>query len=62
MNKIKLSVIIPVYNVEKYLRRCLDSVIAQTLLGDIIVYCKTGIKDGGLVNSIKSFHHIKFNI
>ena len=30
MNNIQVSVIIPVYNVEQYLRQCLDSVINQT--------------------------------
>ena len=30
MKDIKVSVIIPVYNVEKYLRQCLDSVVNQT--------------------------------
>ena len=26
----KVSVIIPIYNVEEYLRRCLDSIVSQT--------------------------------
>ena len=30
-NKFKISVILPVYNVEKYLHRCMDSIISQTM-------------------------------
>lgn len=30
-NEIKVSVIIPVYNVEKYLEQCLDSIVNQTM-------------------------------
>ncbi len=43
----KLSVIIPVYNVENYLKECLDSIINQTL-EDIEIIC---IDDGSTDNS-----------
>ena len=44
----KISVIIPVYNVEKYLRECLDSVINQTLK-DIEIIC---VNDGSTDSSM----------
>ena len=45
----KISIIIPVYNVEKYLRECLDSCINQTL-EDIEIIC---VDDASPDNSIK---------
>ena len=44
----KVSVIIPVYNAEAYLRECLDSVVNQTLK-DIEIICENdGSTDGSL--------------
>lgn len=43
-----ISVIIPVYNVESYLERCLQSVINQTLKGIEIICVNDGSTDGSL--------------
>lgn len=42
----KLSVIVPIYNGEKYLRRCLDSVLAQSFLDFELILINDGSKDG----------------
>lgn len=50
-----VSVIIPVYNVEKYLRQCLDSVINQTLK-DIEIIC---VDDGSTDTSLEILKEYK---
>ena len=42
MSTPKVSVIIPCYNVEKYLRECLDSVVNQTLRQIQIIAVNSG--------------------
>ena len=54
---IKVSLIIPVYNTEKYLRRCLDSVISQTHKNLEIILVNDGSKD----NSLKICQEYKNN-
>lgn len=48
MDCIKVSVIIPVFNTEQYLRECLDSIVQQTLK-DIEILC---INDGSTDHSL----------
>ena len=45
---IKVSIVLPVYNVEKYLRQCLDSIFAQTLEEIEVVAVNDGSTDGSL--------------
>ena len=46
---IKVSIIVPVYNTEKYLSRCLDSIVNQTLK-EIEIIC---INDGSIDKSFE---------
>ncbi|CJJ23496.1 putative glycosyltransferase YibD [Streptococcus pneumoniae] len=41
----KITVIVPVYNVENYLRKCLDSIISQTYKNIEIVVVNDGSTD-----------------
>lgn len=47
MNKYKVTVVVPIYNVEKYLRRCIDSIINQTMREIEIIL----VDDGAIDNS-----------
>lgn len=55
MREPEISVIIPVYNVEKYLPECLDSVLAQTF-SNFEVIC---VDDGSTDNSAKILERYK---
>jgi len=58
----KVSVIIPVYNAEKYLRQCLDSVVSQTLRDIEIIIVNDGSTDssGEICKSYLSDDRVKY--
>lgn len=45
-NNCQISVVVPVYNVEAYLRRCVDSILAQTVENLEIILVDDGSTDG----------------
>ena len=45
MNDKKVSIIIPVYNIEKYLSKCVDSLIAQEYPNYEIILLDDGSSD-----------------
>jgi len=53
----KISVIVPIYNSERYLRKCLDSLVNQTLK-DI----ETHLDDADLVEYLSKKYDSQFNV
>lgn len=63
----KISVVVPIYNVEKYLRQCIDSILAQTVSDYEIILVDDGSPDSsGMIcdeyaekhDNIKAFHKV----
>lgn len=66
-NPVAISLVVPVYNTEKYLNKCLDSILHQTLQEIEIIVVNDGSTDGSRCiienfrqkdNRIKAFHII----
>ena len=47
-DKIKVSVVLPVYNVERYLQQCMDGILGQTLKEIEVICIDDGSADGSL--------------
>jgi glycosyltransferase involved in cell wall biosynthesis len=59
-----ISVIVPVYNVEPYLCRCLDSLLAQTVIAEMeIILVDDGSTDGsGDICDSYASHYANINV
>lgn len=45
MDKVKISIIVPVYNVEKYLEECVESILNQTFQNFELILIDDGSTD-----------------
>lgn len=45
MSRVKVSIVVPIYNVEKYLRECVDSILAQSLKEIEVILIDDGSPD-----------------
>jgi len=54
MKEVKVSIVVPIYKVEKYLNRCLDSLVNQTL-NDIEIICVNDGSPDNCLNIIKDY-------
>lgn len=61
MEKIDVSVIVPVYNSEKYIKRCIDSILNQESISLEIIIIDDGSEDGSL-NICKEYEQKYKNI
>ena len=61
MNEYKVSVIVPVYNVEKYIEKCLNSLVKQTLDEIEIIVVNDGSPDNSdkIINKFVKKHPSK---
>lgn len=56
-NNIKVSILVPCYNSEKYIKKCINSILCQTL-NDIEIIC---INDGSTDNTLKILQSFEKN-
>lgn len=55
MSEIKVSIIVPIYNVEKYIKRCMDSLMSQAFIDYEII----AINDGTLDDSMQYVYKLQ---
>ena len=53
MDKVKISIIVPVYNVEKYLEECVESILNQTFQNFELILIDDGSTDDTLLKTEK---------